>query len=236
MERRWVGREDEEESESRTWALDIECEASPAELYPPIRVSRDWVSERVVKPKDDHQRDDLFDETPDDISPIIDWLEPPPTYLTHDTTNTATNTIGTSQQHQPNVQFIAILDPPVVVPLHTAYEIYGIVGVQIPQESLRATTYDELLLEKKFQPHAQTQTQEGGIRRVTIERDVLVLSDGDEHKEERVKHHHYNLYVPKPDYGRLIEEIPFSHPRQLVEILPVCCSSHLFSSSYKTIS
>lgn len=233
MERRFVGKEDaadDEDSESRIWALIIECESSPAELYPSIRTSKDWVSERAVKPNDDHhQRDELFDESPDDISPMIDWLEPPPTYLTYDTTDAATNTIGTSQPHPPNVRFIAIFDPPVAVPLQTAYEIYNLVGVQIPQESLPLPIYDELLLERKFQPGTQTQTQ-GGIRKAVINRDVLVLSDGAEHEEERIRNHQYNIYVQKQYYGKLIEEIPFSHPRQLVEILPVRCSSDLHPS------
>ncbi|KAI9780895.1 MAG: hypothetical protein M1816_002641 [Peltula sp. TS41687] len=245
MERRLVGREetedDDEESESRTtWALIIECEASAAELYPPLRVSQDWVSDGVVKPKEEHPQDDLFDESPDDSSSMIDWLEPPPTYLTYDTANPATNAMGTtSQQAQPNVRFVAILDPPVAVPLHAAYEIYNMVGVQIPQEPLPLPIYDELLLEKKVQSRTQTQTQ-GGIQKAIINRDVLVPSaggdDDDDEEEDRIQKHQYNIYVQKSYYGRLIEEIPFSHPRQLVEILPILRQYALLSTLIPTDS
>ena len=198
-----------DEDESDIWAAVIECEHSPAGLYPSVRISEDWLSEKVEKAPE--EQDELFGAG---SGPIIDWLEPAPTLLSDPGPDAMA--VDSGQQNMgklPDVRFVARMEPPVVVPLPVAYEIYNAVGIQIPQESLRATTFDGLLLE-----NSETAGQEAEIREIRRER-TLVVHDETGHAEER--RHRYTLYVPKQDYGRVIEEIPFSHPRQLVAILPV---------------
>ncbi|KAI9847260.1 MAG: hypothetical protein M1838_000955, partial [Thelocarpon superellum] len=63
------------DEESVLWAAVIECEHSPAGIYPSVRVSEDWVSAPVEKVP---EQSDMFQVTE---GPVIDWLEPSPTLL-----------------------------------------------------------------------------------------------------------------------------------------------------------
>ncbi|KAI9830809.1 MAG: hypothetical protein M1838_005778 [Thelocarpon superellum] len=126
----------------------------------------------------------------------------------------------------PDVRFIARLEPPVVVPLPVAYELYASVGIEIPQESLRATTFDDLLLQGYG-----TSAAEGDIRAIHQRRALTVPN---EHDDLAVREHEYTLYVEKQDYGRVIEEIPFAHPRQLIAVLPILRQYALLSSILHT--
>ncbi len=235
----------DEVEEGKPYAAIIECEAAPAELSPPIRISKDWVSEKVVRnagPGDllppstagggeqQHQQEQV----------VIDWLEPPPTYVPagdgHQNsdvsaapgggTTAGAGTTGNdgTEQLLPNVRFIATFDPPVIVPLHVAYQVYMSVGQQIPQESLlsHTQTYDEMILAGKD----VKRSVEDGITKVSVESrrvGVFGRDDGNEDgkKNENAVEHRYELYIAKPEYAQVITTLPFAHPRQLVGILPV---------------
>ena len=66
-------------------SLLIECGASPADLYPPVRVSSDWISAAILAPsmiKVSPESD------PSSSLPLpLDWQEPPPTHLKRSATN-----------------------------------------------------------------------------------------------------------------------------------------------------
>ncbi|KAI9813641.1 MAG: hypothetical protein M1827_003712 [Pycnora praestabilis] len=195
---------------SKTWSVVIDCEASPAELYPSIRISEDWVSRKVEAPQD---QDNPFRTSEE---PIVDWLEPPQTLLPLSSSQGESMTLDpgeTNMSKLPDVRFVARLDPPVVVPLQTAVAIYGTVGTAIADDSLRMTTYDGLVIPPD---HADPALTPGDARKLERQATVTVRD-----KEGRFaqKPHRNTLYAQKPDYGRTIEEIPFSHPRQLIAIL-----------------
>ncbi|KAI9806758.1 MAG: hypothetical protein M1825_006215 [Sarcosagium campestre] len=207
----------------RIWSAVISCEASPAELYPSVRMSTDWVSDDVCKVNDDDAAAAAAEvEQPH----IIEWLDPPPTLLDAPSTapdgSLAPISSSSSTASLPNVRFVARLSPPVTVPLPVAYDILAAVGLQIPNESLRATTYDGLLLSGSAS--ATTGNSGGGsgggddYPRATAKRNVPVVGTDGALRNVR---HNASLYVQKQDFGRVIEEIPFAHPRQLVAILPV---------------
>ncbi|KAI9758962.1 MAG: glutamate--ammonia ligase [Chaenotheca gracillima] len=203
----------------RIWSAVIECEPSPAEFYTSARVSYDWVSPKVVVTPED----ELFDTPSAQQSPILDWQEPAPTFLS-DPSGGGTNNDdlmglnGGGGGKLPDVRFVARLEPPVIVPLPVAYEIYNTVGVQIPQESFRATTFDGLLVGEQKEPSV---AGSGEVRHLTRERKLPTASGEKGGDEPTAREHAYSLYVPKQDYGRAIEEIPFSHPRHLFAILPI---------------
>lgn len=205
-----VSAEDEGEK-SKTWSAVIECGASSAELYPSIRVSSDWVSSNVER--SDENRDELF-LTGDSA---LDWLDPPPTLTPSNPTGDAMDVDSSAAPDgkPPDVRFIARLEPPLVVPLQTAVDIYGSVGVAIPQESIRPTTFEELLLPGLSLSNSGGPTVD---RQLVMERTVTAYDDKGVAMECR---HKNTLYTQKTEFGRLIKDIPFSHPRQLVAILPV---------------
>jgi hypothetical protein len=43
----------------------------------------------------------------------------------------------------------------------------------------------------------------------------------DDDRNEKDRTHNFSLYVPKMEYSKKIESLPFAHPKQLVEILPI---------------
>jgi len=202
--------EEGEDEEPKIWSAVIECGSSPAELYPSTRVTDNWISTEVEKLNEN--RDESFPTG----SPILDWLDPPPT-LTPSTFQADLMVVDTGiapDGKPPDVRFVARLEPPVVVPLQTAVEIFGSVGVTIPQESIRPTTFEELLLPTTNLESSISQTED---RQLVIDKTITTY-DKDGSATERK--HRNTLYTQKQEFGRLIEEIPFSHPRQLITILP----------------
>lgn len=217
---------------SRIYSLTIECESSPAGLYPSMRISDAWISPQIEKPASDPSS--IFDG-----GPGIDWLEPPPTYIpstgpeAHDPDDDAMNlgadaTAGVGRL--PNIRFIAKLSPPLVVPLSVAVNILP----SIPSELIRPTTFEGLALRPgEVDPGAMGQA--GETREIRSERSVLVVAGKDGRGEEvEVERRHANaLFVTKTEYARVLDEVPFSHPRQLVEILPTL-RQYAFLSSLLT--
>ena len=204
-----------EVSDNRIYSLSIECEQCSPELYPPIRISDSWISDPV-----DLDMEEL--ESSEEHS-FIEWLEPPPTYAQVNTSAQAdamvldNPTIGTL----PNVRFVAKLDPPIAVPLQVAMQIMNELQASIAPESIQPTTMDGLLTRMKDLPstiETSATSLNGDIRNIENDRIVRVITE--DGKEKDVKHA-YHLVIAKPEYGRMLEELPFSHPRQLVQVLPV---------------
>nr|OQO19724.1 hypothetical protein B0A51_13490 [Rachicladosporium sp. CCFEE 5018] len=129
------------------------------------------------------------------------WEEPPPTLLIEGSDPDAM--ILDAAQRLPHLRFVATFDPPIIVPFTTAVNIHTAVGAAPPQAFANLTTWTSLLLGRN-----------GDVPPVT--HSLLAFSDG----VEREVQHQYNLHVAKPDFGYRLEQLPFSHPRQLVELLP----------------
>ncbi|MCJ1282760.1 hypothetical protein MMC26_002085 [Xylographa opegraphella] len=185
-------------------ALLIDCEAHPATLYPSIRVSDAWVSPSVVAtPMMSPSISTLF--VP---SPIIDWLDPPPTYLPTSSSSSSPSPPLAS----PSVRFRALLRPPLTLPLQKAMELFNIVGAPLTQDAIHTTTFTQLL----FPAHAASATETPLLRDAVMRFERRVRGyDG-----EAVRHH-YTLLTGAQDWGRTVSEIPFAHPRQLVMLLPL---------------
>ncbi|KAF2403756.1 hypothetical protein EJ06DRAFT_546889 [Trichodelitschia bisporula] len=187
------------------FTMSIECEHSPPELYTPVRISSAWISEQVEKPGE-----------PDQPGSTVDWLDPPPTYLA----TQQDMTLGDGSFGKlPSVRFVAKLDPPVLLPLPVATNILSSVGVTLPPDSIQATTFDGMLLHLPgHDPVHAAQALVGPRKIVQSQRPVLGRgADG----EEVINTHNNSLFVSKYDYGWLLEEIPFAHPRQLMQIIPI---------------
>ena len=215
MERRLVlGKEKKEASnaddEADIWAAVIECEASSPELYPSIRVSDAWVSQAVEKP--------VLAETNDipGNDSTIDWQEPSPTRLPPDEhgerTAAVTETNLPQQPKQPDVRFLAKFEPPVVVLLQTALQIHNSVGSAVPQEMILPTTYESLLF-------ADIDIQQPPTQPRTVEKTVLSYDSACNTCTSHV--HKYSLFPQQQDWARAITHLPFSHPRQIIAILPI---------------
>ncbi|TKA62975.1 hypothetical protein B0A49_07923 [Cryomyces minteri] len=221
------GRPKASDDGSKIFSVRIECETSPAQLYPSFRVSDSWISSRIEKPvSESTDANDLFS-----TAPLLDWLEPPQTYIASDTAGQADAlALDPALGKLPDVRFVAKLEPPLVVPLQTAMALLESVGVAIAQESVRATTYEGLLLRPESQraPYPSAAASDIGSDRLVW----AVDADG----QARPRRHVGSLFGPEVEYGRVLDEIPFTHPRQLVRILPVlrqfACLGELLRKSF----
>jgi hypothetical protein len=200
------------------FSLTIECEASVPEMYPPARVSTAWLSDQVEKPPDDLEHA---------FGTVLDWLDPLPTYLSRaEESQTNGMALNTTMEKLPSIRFVARMDPPLLLPLNTAVQLLGSLGV--PQESLMnpelISTFDSLLLHPTG-PDATNSMALNPAKKETRTNKTVLLPEG----RDGVKYvgHSNSLFVPRAEYARYIREFPFDHPRQLIELLPVCLLTYV---------
>jgi hypothetical protein len=186
------------------WSLLIECapiplSLEPAHAYTSLRVSEKWISLDIKK----------VDPAPEDLlmadGPVLDWLEPENT-LIPSTDQGGMEGIGQPNQKLPDVMFIAKFDPPLIVPYGLAMQT----GANV--EPYQMSTFDGLI----FPPRANEKIEPGETRKITQNKAVPVVEAG----VPSIRIHHNELFIQKADYGRVLTELPFDHPRKLVEILP----------------
>ncbi|KAL6721489.1 hypothetical protein ACLMJK_000593 [Lecanora helva] len=200
---------DEDEDDASIWSTIMECEASPAELYPPIRISDDWVSEAVEKAALTDPSAILADAS------SIDWQEPPPTLLSPKSPTNGAEGLEIDialQPKSPDVHFVAKFEPPVIVPLQIAIQIHESVGSPLPQESLLPTTFENLLFTDIDPPNSIPLSPRTAETTSTFYDPKTNISKSHRHK--------YTLFTQPNDYARAITHLPFSHPRQIVALLP----------------
>jgi len=109
-------------------------------------------------------------------------------------------------QKLPDVMFVAKFDPPLIVPYHLALQTGAVV------DNYQMTTFDGLM----FPTRTGEKIEPGETRTIVQRKTVPVFEAGMEMK----KVHRNTLFIEKVDYGRVLTELPFNHPRKLVEILP----------------
>lgn len=210
------------------YALQIGAESSSPDLYPSLRVASSWLSDRVVKPAEEST-------DPADLlsgKPVVDWLDPPSTYVSETNQQPDAMAIDNtpSQQKLPNARFVARAEPPIVMPWTVAGELLQSVGVEMP--GMVTGTYETMLLRADDQQHSTNMNAVGPAS--TAGSSTLVI---DNQGKEADAQHFNSLFVPKPDFAFTLEDIPFSHPRQLIQLLPVlrqwACFGSLLRNTFK---
>jgi hypothetical protein len=185
-------------------ALRIDIASSSTSLCPPIRISDGWLPE-------------VFTIPPADSLQGLPWQEPPPTYTSKADAGLEVDSMAIeSESKLPDLHFTARLDPPIIVPMSTANNIFALLGVT--NSSFGFTSYQAMLL--------NSPTEEGVVPEISAMRTVTTMREGQVVDEA----HRYTLNVHKSDYGCRLEELPFSHPRQLIELLPTLRQWSYFGS------
>lgn len=192
------------EDEGQVWAAMIECE----EGYPSLRISKEWVATDVLSTE---EKADASDST--EPSRSVNWLEPPQTMRISHGNHSDPMAVDSSmlESSPPNRRFVLKLDPALDLPIFAASEIERHLGLQQPQE-FKFVTYDTLLVSE---PIDDTPLPGQRTRRVSVD-------TYDAHGAFHKNHHTYSFQPFEAVSGRTIREIPFSHPRQIAEIIPVC--------------
>lgn len=198
------------DDEADIWSAIIECEASSAELYPSIRISDAWVSQAVERPTPAETNDIPGNDS------SIDWQNPPPTLVSPEEQGESAVTITEpshlQQPKPPDVRFVAKFEPPVIVPLQTALQVHNSVGSPISQDMILSTTYESLLLagNEVHIPQAEPRA---------VEKTVMSYDSATDTSTSHL--HKYTLFPQQQDWARAITHLPFSHPRQIVAVLPL---------------
>lgn len=202
--------------QSKLRSVVIECEAG----FPSLRVSKDWVGTEVLSALNPHESAPSESTTTNMM--LVNWIEPPSTLVSSVNGNQAdpmavdSGMVGSAT---PNCRFVAKLEPPIDLPLLVASEIYRHLGLAVPQE-FKLVTYDRLLV-PDWNDHGmlnldETQQSNGKKRNKSV---LTIDNDG----KALQKQHIYTFQTFEATPGRKIRDLPFSHPRQLADVFPVCC-------------
>lgn len=200
----------------KTWALLIECGKKPSAFYNSARVSENWISAEIEKVNP--PAEDLLLAAAD--GPVLDWLEPENTLIPGpDPPKEGESPRGdivelvdeTTGLRRPEVMFVAKFDPPLVVPASVATQLYNMVNMTFDTTQPSAY-FDDLIFPRSPEERYSNDTR-------TIKREVTMpVFDREGTKTTRT--HKNNLWIEGFEYGYTLTELPFSHPRQLVEMLP----------------
>jgi hypothetical protein len=201
--------------QSKLRSVIIECEAG----FPSLRVSTDWVRTDVLSAVDSNNT--IPSESTAANMMLVNWLEPPPTLISSVNGNQAdpmavdSGMVGSAT---PNCRFVAKLEPPIDLTVVAASEVYRHLGLPVPQE-FKMVTYDGLLVPGWNEAGISTldETQQTSGKKRT----KPVLTFDSTGKALRTQHI-YTFQTFEAVAGRKIRYLPFSHPRQLADVFPVC--------------
>lgn len=206
------------DEQQKLWTVMIECE----EGYPSLRISKEWVGTEIFT--SGQNSDSAPSAGPTET---VNWLEPSQTMrLSHGDHDPMALDSSMLESTPPNRRFVAKLDPPLELPILAASEIYRHLGMQLPQE-FKMVTYDNLIISEGSQLDSTPQPGRR-TRRMSVQ---AFNSTG----IPCTNYHNYTFQAFESVAGRTIRDLPFSHPRQLADILPVCMLPFLSPSTILTI-
>ncbi|EFY89658.1 hypothetical protein MAC_04311 [Metarhizium acridum CQMa 102] len=201
----------------KVWSLLLGCAPLDGMGVPPVRVSENWISKEITK------QDAMIDPT----KTILDWQEPDNVSLPQSEDNKDAGMdllqADLSTTRVPRVMFTVTFDPPVVLPQNDWARLYMYANVNPPNivnelgqrgHPPSPPTFDSLLF--PFPSGVKVDPSES--RAIVRQRLVRVLKTN---RTESVANHNNTLYIYKPIYSQTVSEMPFSHPRQLLDMLPL---------------
>lgn len=203
------------EKTEKVWSLLLGCAEIEGIGLPPVRVSENWISKDIAKE----------DPTADPKHPSLDWQEPENIVLppSEENKNAGMDMLqpDLSTARVPRVMFNVTFDPPVILPQNEWMRLYAYAGVEPPDLNAlndfthRAPpTFDSLF----FPVAAGTKQDPSEPRTIMRQRNLHVFNE----KRDPVSKDHCNtLFIYKPIYSQEVKEMPFSHPRQLIDMLPL---------------
>jgi hypothetical protein len=184
-----------------TWGILIGC-APRDPLYPaPVRVSSEWLGDSIQLPATDGLQE-----------PMIDWQQPPDCILPGDAGSQADDGLmALAGPKLPDIMFMAAFDPPVILPFSVWIEMRHMTGAPVGDPPPYMPTFDSLI----FPPGPDYNAAEPRV--VTATKMVKAFTKD---RKSAPKTHENRLFIHKPVYGQALTELPFSHPSQLVAMLP----------------
>ena len=203
----------------RVWSMLIGCAPLADMFHVPLRSSTDWISDSI---------DTLIPAASSGgggggNSSRLDWLDPPHMPLEGPAALGGVSIVqpdGTlSPEKYPNVMFVAMLDPPVVLPQGISQGLHVLQGGGLGANMWGA--YESLVLPSSTEPNSATG---GGLLHESMTRYSMVYpqrSAGSSSTKPWVEAITCHLSVTRGVYAHRLAEVPFAHPQQLVEMMPV---------------
>ncbi len=197
------------EANEQTWSILIGC-ASLGEIgVNPVRISDKWIGPGIEKMA-------LGDELHAG-GPIIDWQEPESTFVpTPDPTKADPMQPDPSLlgPRLPAVVFDATFDPPVHIPA-TLWEQIQTLGCSLDGPAVKeSATFDSLVF-----PYPPGKEPVSGVpRTVLFSKKTPFVAPGE--TKLSLKTQTTTLSVPRPIASRTLTTMTFSHPQQLITVLP----------------
>lgn len=211
------------EASDKTWSVLVECQASPSMGFSPARISDNWIPDNVVQPgMPQPAGSQQTTEFP------IDWQQPENTLLPNTSQHSTKDPMAAMQTEKlADVRFVAKFDPALILPYDVATRVYGGVGLEYkPDTTLQ--TFDELLAPSSDPANAKTPDWRSktlaedlkhhqAYRCIRREKAFKIKTP----LGEEISHlHRTSIYFKDRDFCTKLTELPFSHPSQLVDLLP----------------
>ena len=190
---------------SQAWIARLECEAG----YPSIQISNSWVSEEV-----------LASGSTDTDNPEVHelqaaWLDEP---------LPDADSMALDEQSKvpktPNVRFVFTLEPPVQIPGTVAASIFEqapTLWQQRPPQSYESLIQESLRVATTSEPASSFSTEQSKTSNSWMKEVLFARDDG----TLQTKICEYRLRSEQTMNCYSVDEIPFSHPRQVLVHLPV---------------
>ncbi|KAI1098916.1 mediator of RNA polymerase II transcription subunit 1-domain-containing protein [Jackrogersella minutella] len=210
-ERRKIASTTVESENAKTWGILIECADANGMVYTPVRVSDKWISPDIEK--SNLTDDEMISAT----GPVLDWLEPANTLIQSPEEMKTEGGLELTGPKPPEVVFMANFDPPVIVPHAVAMEVYKISATNTPLTSI---TFDALM----FPVVDGSSYDPSEPREISFTQTIPTFTNrlhGQPQAEPVLKAHQNTLFIYKPVYGQVLNNVPFSHPKDLITILPL---------------
>lgn len=185
----------------RIWSLNIGCSPIAGFQFPPARISDKWLSSDYVK------SDGLGGNK---LSWPLDWQEPDNTSVP---ASVESKNAG-MEFEVPSVAFTVTFDPPVILPQADWTRLYNFTESEPPPMPPRPPTFEQL-----FFPETAAAPSDPSEHRTFKRRRLLTTYDKDGQAIEKT--HNNSLYVYKQIYSMQVSEMAFSHPKQLLNMLPL---------------
>ena len=194
------------------WSLEIGCQQLfDATQYQPVRISDAWISKDVMAtvPVDDPMMSGPH--------AVIDWQEPAATLVPLPELNTGADAMDidiVTGSTQPNIRFVAKLDPPVTLSSKVASALFSQLGQPL-QDSIQWPTFPSLLF-----PAPGPKEVTPNHSRDTSRRFPRSIGTPDAKGDLIPTPLNLTVFTQRDTQAITLDELPFSHPKQLVEILP----------------
>lgn len=201
-----------EEDKTKIWSMLLGCSAIDGVGLPPVRVSETWISKDIIKQ----------DGITDSLAPMLDWQEPDNVSLPQSDENKDAGMellqADLSTTRVPRVMFTVTFDPPVILPQNEWVRLYNFAAIEAPSQptdfNRQPPTFDAL-----FFPITPGSRQDPSEARTIIRKRRVPMINT--HNEPLTRTHRNSLFIYKPIYSQEISEMPFAHPRQLVDMMPL---------------